>query len=208
MYNGAWDYPADLRGYSYGGTIDFNRQNWALRYGIFAEPTAANLLPLDPKFLQAHGQVVELAERYLVNKRPGKLRLLAYLNQAHMGSYRLALAEMPVNPDITQARAYRIKYGFAANVEQELTNDLGLFARLGWNNGQTESWAFTEIDSLVSGGLVIKGSRWRRPQDQVGIAVLASGLSPIHRTYLAAGGLGFQVGDGRLNYGLEEIIET
>jgi len=208
MYNGAWDYPADLRGYSYGGTIDFNRQNWALRYGVFAEPTAANLLPLDPNFLQAHGHVVELEERYLVNERPGKLRLLGYLNQAHMGSYRLALAEMPVNPDITQTRAYRIKYGFCANLEQELTNDLGFFSRLGWNNGQTESWAYTEVDSSASVGLVVKGNRWSRPQDQVGLAVLANGLSAIHRAYLAAGGLGLQVGDGRLNYGLEEILET
>ena len=208
MYNSAWDYPADLRGYSYGGAIDLNRQDWALRYGVFAEPAVANQMSLDPRFLQAHGQVVELEERYRLKERSGKLRMLAYLNRAHMGSYAQSLAEMPVNPDIAATRDYRYKYGFGANLEQELEDDVGLFARLGWNDGHTESWAFTEMDSLASVGLSVMGSRWGRPQDQVGLAGVLGGLSSFHRAYLAAGGVGFQLGDGRLNYGLEKVVET
>jgi hypothetical protein len=208
MYNAAWDYPADLRGYSYGGSIDLNRQDWALRYGIFAEPAVANQMPLDPKFLQAHGQVVEWEQRHQLKERPGKVRMLAYLNKAQMGSYALALAEMPVNPDITTTRDYRYKYGFGANFEQELFEDVGVFSRFGWNDGHTETWAFTEMDSLASAGLSVMGSHWGRAKDQVGVAGVLGGLSSYHRAYLAAGGVGIQLGDGKLNYGLEKVVET
>jgi high affinity Mn2+ porin len=207
MYNGAWDYPANVRGYTYGGTIELNQKWWALRYGIFQEPAIANGAPMDPHILRANGQVLEFEDRYLLGDRPGKLRLLAYLNNAHMGSYREALAEMPVGPDITLSRAYRIKYGFGLNWEQELSDDVGVFGRLGWNDGQTESWAFTEIDSTASLGVLIKGCSWCRPGDRLGLALLANGLSNAHKDYLAAGGLGFIIGDGRLRYGPEEIVE-
>jgi high affinity Mn2+ porin len=208
MYNGAWDYPANVRGYTYGIGIDFNRKSWALRYGIFQEPEFANSAPLDPRILKANGQVVEWEGRYTINSHPGKLRLLAYLNRAHMGKYSQALEEMPVDPNVTLTRAYRIKYGFGLNWEQELTKDLGLFARLGWNDGRTESWAFTAIDRLAEIGLLLKGTRWCRPNDQVGLALCANGLAKIHHEYLAAGGLDFIIGDGALRYGPEEIMEV
>jgi high affinity Mn2+ porin len=115
---------------------------------------------------------------------------------------------MPVNPNITATEQYRIKYGFGFNIEQELTPNLGAFLRAGWNDGQTESWAFTEIDQSVSTGLLLKGTAWRRPKDETGIAGVINGLSDAHRDYLAAGGLGFIVGDRRLNYGPEEILEA
>src|SRR5260370_10690063 len=140
--------------------------------------------------------------------RAGKLGVWGFLKHAHMGNYSEALAEMPVNPDITQTRAYRFKYGFGCNLEQELTRDLGAFVKAGWNNGLSESWMFTEIDSTLVLGLVLKGRSWCRPQDQVGLAVALNGLSDEHREYLAAGGLGFIIGDGRLNYGLEKTLET
>jgi len=125
-----------------------------------------------------------------------------------MGNYREALAQMPVNPDITATRVYRIKYGFGLNLEQELTKDLGLFCRLGWNDDRAESWAFTEIGRTAALGLTLKGRCWCRPDDVAGLAVVANGLSGPHRDYLAAGGLGFIIGDGRLRYGAEEILET
>jgi high affinity Mn2+ porin len=143
-----------------------------------------------------------------MNERPGHLHLLAYLNNAHMGSYSEALALMPVNPDITATRAYRVKYGFGVSLDLELTDDLGIFSRLGWNNGQTESFAFTEIDRTASLGLALQGTLWGRKNDQVGLAGVINGLSGVHAAYLAAGGLGFQLGDGKLNYGYEEILET
>jgi high affinity Mn2+ porin len=209
MYNGAYDYPANVRGYDYGYGIEFNHKDWAFRYGGFQEPEVANGAALDPKLFVALGQVMEFEQRWWTwEKYPGHARILAYLNHAHMGNYREALALMPVNPDITRTRGYRIKYGFGLSWDQELTADMGIFGRLGWNNGQSESWAFTEIDETASLGMLLKGRCWCRPNDTVGLGVACNGLSSAHRDYLAAGGLGFIIGDGRLNYGLEKILET
>jgi high affinity Mn2+ porin len=158
--------------------------------------------------LRANGQVFELERRGKIRDRPGSVAVLGYLNQAHMGSYRESIAEMPVNPDITQTRAYRIKYGFGMSAEQELTDGVGLFFRAGWNDGQTESWAFTEIDQTICCGVLFSGSRWRRKNDSLGLAVVANGLSNAHRDYLAAGGIGFIIGDGKLHYAPEEIAEV
>jgi high affinity Mn2+ porin len=207
MYNGAWDYPANVRGYTYGIAVDFNQKYWALRYGIFAEPTFANGAPLDPKFIKANGQVLEWLVRYGLEERPGNLRLLAYANHAHMGDYREALDRMPADPDVTLTRAYRWKYGFGLSWDQEITKELGIFGRLGWNDGHTESWAFTAIDRVGEIGLLLKGKRWCRPNDAIGFAFDANGIARDHRAYLAAGGLDFIIGDGRLRYGPEEIFE-
>jgi high affinity Mn2+ porin len=207
MYDGAWDYPANTRGYTYGATAEFNTRYFAARYGIFGEPKEANGADIDPRFLKANGQIVEFQERYDIGGHPGAVREWAFANHAHMGKYRDALAEMPVDPDITLTREYRFKYGFGFNVEQELATNLGVFLRAGWNDGQSESWAFTEIDRTVATGVNVKGALWSRPKDEAGLAFVVNGLSDAHRDYLAAGGLGFILGDGRLNYGPEEIVE-
>jgi high affinity Mn2+ porin len=207
MYNGAWDYPANVRGYTYGIAVDLNQKYWALRYGIFAEPTFANGAQLDPKFIKANGQALELLLRYGLDTRPGNLRLLAYGNRAHMGDYREALDQMPVNPDVTLTRAYRWKYGFGLSWDQEITKELGIFGRLGWNDGHTESWAFTAIDRLAELGMLLKGKCWCRPNDVVGLVGCIEGLSGDHRNYLGAGGLDFIIGDGKLTYGPEEILD-
>ena len=125
-----------------------------------------------------------------------------------MGKYREALAEMPVDPDVTTTRSYRNKYGFGLSFEKEITDNLGFFLRAGWNDGQTETWAFTEIDETAAVGLLLKGKAWGRPADQVGLAGVVNGLSDAHKDYLAAGGIGFIIGDGRLSYAPEEILET
>jgi high affinity Mn2+ porin len=208
MYNGAWDYPANVRGYTYGVGLDFNQKNWALRYGIFAEPGEANGAELDPHILKANGQVLEWEGRYDFNCHPGALRVMTFLNHAHMGNYGDAIRLMPVDPDITLTRAYRYKYGVGANLEQEITKELGAFTRVGWNDGHSETWAFTEIDRSFAFGLLLKGKCWHRPEDEVGFAVVVNGLSQTHRAYLAAGGLGYIIGDGRLNYAAETIIES
>ena len=209
MANGAWDFPANTRGYTYGIAVDWNQKDWAWRYGVFGEPTEANGSDIDPKLLKANGHATEFEYRFTAADRPGKVRLLAYGNNAHMGNYRDALQVAGTGPpDVTATRAYRTKYGFGLNLEQELTEDLGAFARLGWNDGRTETWAFTEIDRTASAGLVWKGTSWSRPADRLGVAVVVNGLSDPHRDYLAAGGIGFIVGDGALRYGPEEIIET
>lgn len=207
MYNGAWDYPANVRGYTYGGTIELNRADWSLRYGVFAEPATANGAPIDPHILRAQGQVAEVEQRYKLGDLAGNIRGLMFLNRANMGNYTLALAADPAAPDITSVRAYRIKYGFGLSWDQQVTADAGVFARFGWNDGRTESWAFTEIDRTISCGFLVKGKRWGRPADTLGIAAVVNGLSDAHRAYLAAGGVGFIIGDGRLNYAPEAILE-
>lgn len=208
MYNGAWDYPANVRGYTYGFAWDLNTQYWAWRYGVFAEPAFANGAPIDPHVLKANGQVSELEERYWLGDLPGHIRELVYLNHANMGNYGEALAESPVDPSVIATRSYRFKYGWGMSWDQALTPELGAFGRLGWNDGHTESWAFTEIDRTASLGLLLKGQRWHRPQDTVGLAGVINGLDGAHRDYLAAGGLDFSIGDGALRYGPEEILET
>jgi high affinity Mn2+ porin len=208
MYNGAWDYPANVRGYSYGIGLELNQKYWALRYGVMAEPTFANSAALDPHFLKAQGQALEWEGRWCVCDHPGRVRLMTYLNRAHMGDYREALAEMPVNPDVTLTRAYRYKYGFGMNFEQEVTRDLGVWGRLGWSDGHTETWAFTPIDRTAALGLLLKGRCWARPNDEIGLAGVCNGIAKDHRDYLAAGGLDFSIGDGALNYRPEEIIEV
>ncbi len=208
VWNGAWDYPANVRGYTYGVTLDYNEKCWALRYGIFAVARFANSGQLDPNFLRANGQILEWERRYCLGGHPGKLRLWGYLNRAHMGSYNEAVNLMPVDPNVTLTRAYRIKYGFGGNIEQEITRDLGAFVKFGGNDGRTETWMFTPIDATFVAGLVLKGRCWCRPDDTVGLAAACDGLAGPHQGYLASGGLDFNIGDGALNYGLEETLET
>jgi high affinity Mn2+ porin len=210
MYNPTWDYAANVRGYTYGGDIEANLLDWSIRYGIFAQPAVANGAEFDPHFLRANGQALEFEQRYtILNDLPGTVRLLNWLNHAHMGSYREALQQMPVNPDVTQTRQYRARYGFGLSWDQELIkNELGVFARLGWADGHAETWAFTEVERTASVGLLLKGKHWDRPKDEVGLALLVNGIGPQHRAYLAAGGQGFELGDGKLNYAPETIMET
>ena len=206
--NGAWDYPADTRGYTYGAVVELNQPGWALRYGAFGEPTEANGADMDGHLPEAVGQALELEERWSIRNRPGVVRLLSYLNCADMGIYQKATENPgPQGPDVTATRGYHVKYGFGLNAEQALTDDLGVFARLGWNDGHTETWAYTEVDQTASLGLSLKGNRWKRPDDVVGLAGVVSGLSSDHREYLEAGGVGFIIGDGKLSYSPEEALE-
>lgn len=208
MTSGAWDYPANVRGYTYGSSWELSLGDWSFTYGVFGEPTVANGASIDPRFLQALGHMLEVEREFKVNGRTAKVQLTPFLNRAHMGSYAEALAQNADAPDVTATRRYRIKYGFVASYEQELTADLGLLARYGWNDGRTETWAFTEIDRSGSVALLLKGTRWGRADDRLGVAAVVNGLSGPHRAYLAAGGVGFIVGDGRLNYAPEGIAEV
>lgn len=207
--NGAWDYPADVRGYTEGGVIEYTEPKWSLRYALMTEPTQANGGTFDSRIPSASGHALEYENRYSWDEQPGVIRIMGYANSAHMGNYRQALNGAKGDiPDVTRTRAYRVKFGFGLSAEQEITRDLGVFGRLGWNDGRTETWAFTEIDQSVSLGISLKGTRWLRPNDVVGVAGVLNGLSRDHQDYLRAGGHGFLIGDGHLNYGLEEIVEA
>ncbi|MGI4740256.1 MAG: carbohydrate porin [Janthinobacterium lividum] len=212
MSAGGWDYPANVRGYTVGAVLEYVQPGLALRAGVSSMPTDANGPTLDFHYNKAQAITAEITKAYSLNGHPGAVRLLGFRNQAAMGSYNLAVSQargMATTPDVTAARAERrTKYGFVVNAEQEISANVGLFGRYSYNDGHNETWAFTEIDRSLSVGLTSTGARWKRPTDRLGVAALANGLSQDHRNYLAAGGSGFILGDGRLDYGLEYIGEV
>lgn len=111
-------------------------------------------------------------------------------------------------PDISLARRDNSKVGVGIGGEQQINDDIGVFARASWADGKTETYAFTEIDRSVSFGTLVKGSQWGRSDDTVGLAAVINMLSPDHRRYLQQGGLGVFLGDGKLNYAPEQIVEA
>ena len=149
---------------------------------------------------------LELETRYSLFSQPGKLRTIGWLNSAYSGSYRETLDNPALNLDIALTRTGRIKYGYVVNLEQAVTDDIGLFGRWSWNDGKTEIMAFTDIDASLSLGVSIKGTKWGRPDDVIGIGGAINALSRDHRDFIAAGGLGILIGDGQLNYRRGERI--
>jgi high affinity Mn2+ porin len=211
--NGAYDYAADTRGYTVGLTADFEDRNWGFRFAEALMPKVANGIDLVWKPWQAHAENFEYELRHgVIPKKSGVIRLLAYTNSANMGIYRdqvIKAADEGTTPDITD-HPWHItrKFGFGFNFEQALTSHLTAFTRVGWDNGKTESFAYTEVDQTIIGGLGASGSWWRRKQDRAGIAFVSNGIKKDHQNYLAAGGQGFLLGDGHLNYGRENIFES
>lgn len=207
----AYDFPADLPGYTRGAVVELNRKDWAIRAGLFQVPSAPNS---DVLTFKTGGTVVEFEERHTLFEQPGKLRVGAFANSGNTANYREVVDLAAANPaldinDITFAdQRTRLKYGFYVNLEQQIVNDVGLFARASWNDGQNQILSFTDVDRSLSGGLSIKGSRWGRADDTVGIGGAINGLSAAHRDFLAAGGTGLLIGDGQLNYRTERIFET
>lgn len=212
--NGSYDYAADTRGYTVGVLADYEDGNWGFRFAEALMPKVANGIDLVWKPWQAHAENFEYElRRGLIPKQDGVIRLLAFTNYANMGIYRQAVAQfeegLVPRPEITN-HPWHItrKYGFGINLEQHLTRHLAAFGRFGWNNGKTESFAYTEIDQTFAGGLGAYGSLWHRRFDRAGIALVSNGISRDHETYLRDGGYGFLIGDGKLNYGRENIVES
>ena len=216
--NGAYDYAADTRGYTWGAIGEYDDENWSVRYGVALMPTVANGIDMDWALRRASGQNMEFEWRHgllggLVSPdRKGVVRVLSYVNHAHMGLYRAAnqafLKGADATPDITKHETFgAVKYGFGLNAEQEVTGNLRLFGRFGWNEGQHESFAYTEVDQTVELGGDFAGRRWGRDNDKVGLAFVSNAIKRDHQAYLKLGGLGFLLGDGRLNYAREDILE-
>ncbi|MDE3253382.1 MAG: carbohydrate porin, partial [Bacteroidota bacterium] len=211
MGNGAWDYPANTRGYTLGMVVQLLYHDWAIRTAMTAIPIEANGPELQFKWGKAMGWVLEAEKTHLFQKDEAHFTTLhagIYLNKARMGDYQLAIQQagnMP--PDITQYRSYgRTKWGYYASLDNHFGN-LHHFIKLSWNDGQNESWAFTEIDRSLATGIQLDGMVWKRKQDKLGIAWVSNGISPVHRQYLSKGGYGFLIGDGQLKYGHENILE-
>jgi hypothetical protein len=211
--NGAWDYAADTRGYTVGGMVEYDDRQWSLRYGLFAMPTMANGIDMDWAFSRAHAQNGEFElRRGLVHGRQGTERVLFYANRAHMGSYREAVhayqSGADAKPDITRHEHFSaLKYGFGLNTDQQLSENLRGFARFGWNEGQHESFAYTEVDQTVAFGADYAATRWHRPNDKLGAAFVSNAIKRDHQNYLKYGGQGFILGDGGLRYGRETTEE-
>jgi len=217
--NGAWDYAADTRGYTYAVVTEYDDKVWSARYAVALMPTVANGINLDWNLRQASGQNWEFELRksllggLLSPDRKGVIRVLSYVNHAHMGLYRVAnnayLSGQDPTPEITKHEQYgEVKYGFTLNAEQELTANMRVFGRFGWNEGQHESFAYTEDDQTFEFGGDYSGRGWSRPNDKLGVAFVTNAIKADHQAYLKLGGLGFLLGDGKLNYAREDILES
>ena len=208
MSNGAWDYPANTRGYVFGFVFELGQPLWTLRLASTMVTNTANGAVWDAKINKAHAFTLEYEKRFIVKGNAGTLRVLAFNNTAKMGSYKAAVATNTVSPDIESTRAYgRNKYGYGVNLEQNINKRLGVFAKASYNDGKTETWAFTEIDHSISFGGVLNGDSWKQKDASLGMAMVFNGISTPHKTYLSQGGYGFLIGDGKLNYGTEFITE-
>jgi high affinity Mn2+ porin len=211
---GAFDFPADQLGYSWGAFVELNQKYWAVRAGYALMDVESNTNNFDMHLFRRGTYLVETETRYSLFSQPGKLRLIGWINSAFSGGYAGALDLVALNPGldpndaIVQTRQSRIKYGFIVNVEQAISEQFGMFSRLSWNDGKNEIMAFTDIDASVSLGGVWKGSAWGRPLDRIGVAGAINALSADHRAFIAAGGLGVLIGDGQLNYRNEQILEA
>ena len=208
---GSYDLTMDKISYTWGTFVELNQKYWAFRTGYFLVPTVSNANTYDTDIPDRGEYTAELELRYSLYDQPGKVRLFGWLNRAVAGSYAEAVAlpmTSPNYPDITLTRRVRNDYGFVINLEQAVTNDLGLFSRATWNPGQTEIIGWTDCDESLSIGAVLKGALWGRLDDKVGLGGVVEGLSPEARAYFAAGGLGILIGDGQLNYRPEKILEA
>ena len=217
LFNTAWDYASDTRGYSFGFTTALVQPRWRLAFGVALEPNTQNGARFD-YFNHEEDVFRQIGYNLEFTLKPNDagtvVRLLTYLNTGRMGSYDAALAlgnATSTPPDLHQVEKLGgTKYGFGLNFEQPIADggETGIFARLGWNDGHHETWSYVEVDRHASLGVQVSGVRWWRGEDGFGLAYGVNGLSSEHKNYLAAGGLGMLLGDGALNYGIEQVLEA
>ena len=220
---GTFDYAGDAWGYTYGAAAEWYQGIFAFRAGVFdlsATPAGGGMnaaaYGLDPTFSQQQ-YVAEIEERHALWGQPGKVKVTAFLSHGRAGDFQDAVAlSQPgqafagdASDALASVRTYRNRTGVSLNIEQQVSETIGVFARAGWADGDIEPWDFTDVDRTVSGGVSIGGKNWGRPDDTIGIAGVINGITPVHQAYLNAGGLGVLVGDGALpNYGIEQIVEA
>jgi carbohydrate-selective porin OprB len=217
MSNGAWDYPADTRGYTSGVVVELFQPKWAIRLSTVAVPVIANHSQMEYVPGKAHSETAELEWKTNINSRPGVIRLLFSYTASRAPSYEEGLVALKTRDTsllkVISGNAEGSSYGgkktgIYLNMEQEIADGIGVFARAGADDGKGATWAFTEIDQTIHAGLSFKGMRWKRKDDVLGIAGVVNGISSEHQAFLKAGGYGFIIGDGNLNYGHEAILET
>lgn len=212
--NGAYDYAADTRGYTVGAMVEYRDRGWSVKFGEMLMPTVANGIDYEWNLRRARAENIEFeVKKSLLRGRNAAWRVLSFINHADMGTYREAnvrfLQGIGTAPDVTATRKLgTIKYGFGLNAEQELNRTVRVFGRFGWNEGQHESFAYTEVDQTVEIGADADGAMWKRKFDRAGTVFVSDRISADHQQYLRLGGHGFLLGDGALNYGRETILEA
>lgn len=203
---GAFDYAADARGWTEGVAVEWDNGAWGVRGGAFRVARRVNGLFLDPAITRAWQLLGQVDRFYEIGGRPGAARFIYGASRARMSTWG-ELFENGFETFDKNPSGYRLKHNLALNLEQELTDDLGVFARLSWNDGRTQNWMFTEMDRAVSTGLSLRGLRWNRPEHTAGLATNVGWISEGRRRYLDTGGIGFITGDGRLSYDPEWVTE-
>jgi hypothetical protein len=217
MSNGAWDYPANTKGYTEGLHLEWAVPGWSIRVSTVAEAKIANHSAMEYVPGKASSETAEFEHDFSIGKQPGVVRLLFNYSDTRAPSYKAGLAAI-ADDDTTLLKVMSgngenpdfggHKGGICLNAEQNITDNTGAFIRAGWNDGKFATWCFTEIDRTLTGGFSFKGTQWGRNGDVAGVAGVFNGISAEHRAFLKAGGYGFIIGDGNLNYGYEEIFET
>jgi high affinity Mn2+ porin len=207
----SFDYAADAWGYTYGAAAEWYQGDWTVRGGLFDLSSVPNSTDLDPSFGQFQW-VGEIERRYMLWGRAGKVAVTGFLTRGRMGNFddAIALAAVTGGPaDIAAVRHYNSRGGLSINLEQQITEELGLFARAGVANGDIEPYEFTDVDRTAAAGLSLAGKQWGRPDDTVGLAGVINGITKTHEAFLNDGGLGILVGDGMLPHpGPEQIVEA
>lgn len=210
LAQGAYDYVADAQGYTWGAALEYFHEDWELRIGRFIGPRQSNGQALDWRIFKFHGDQVEVAHNHEWNGKPGAVRVLLWRNRENMGRFQDAITWARANggtPDLADVRRPQSKWGYGLHLDQALTEHIGAFVRYSWGDGRTETYSFEEVDRSVQLGAAFDGAAWGRAGDTLGLLAIRNTLSPGHRAYLAQGGLGAFIGDGRLNYRPERVSE-
>ncbi|HTV31980.1 MAG TPA: carbohydrate porin [Methylocella sp.] len=217
---GTFDYAGDAWGYTYGGAAELYVDRFTFRGGVFdlsQTPAGggdnAPAYGLDPTFRQVQ-LVGEIEERHTLWDQPGKIKVTAFLSRGNAGSFQDAInlsqaTGLDASDALAAVRHYQNRPGVSVNLEQQVSDTVGIFARAGWADGSVEPWDFTDIDRTLAGGISLNGQQWGRPDDTWGIAGVLNGISAVHAAYFQNGGLGILIGDGQLpNVTIEKIFET
>jgi len=205
---GSFDYAADAWGYTTGIALEYYRGPWTVRFGAFNLSKVPNGETLETGFGQ-YQLDAELEHRQSIGGHEGAVRLTLFRNRGRFSRYDDAVAlaaatGQPVDPTLTRTR--RTRMGASLDIEQAVSDSVGLFARAGIADGAIEPYDFTDIDRTVQLGAAIQGKAWHRAGDRIGVAGVVNGISRAHQRYLDAGGLGVLVGDGRLPHPGPEYI--
>ena len=208
---GTFDYAADAWGYTVGAAAERYIGSWTFRAGVFDLSNTPNSEVLEHG-LHEFQMEAEIERRYQLFGQTGRVLITGFDGRARMGLLDQAIEVAETTGTMANAadvRSYRGRMGVSLDLEQPITSDVGVFARVGKAAGNVESYDFTDIDRSVEVGGSIKGRMWHRPEDTVGFAAIDNGISGEREKYFDLGGLGILCGDGKLPHpGAEQILES